>query len=209
MFTIADLPPPSGKKTISYEVEVLAIPADSGMKLAIFPWSASYGAPSGEAKLANVGEPIIFGRRIIGDPKFWAVPIDKVAEIEKIQADSAGDVFEMANALQSWFDEPGHAVACSGAVIKPIFLVAEDNPTSKQTDQFFVKSLSADNCVVEKATSAAVGSEPEEGFGSFVLVSNVVALGCVCALAWWFCMRLQKSKQASGNDTLASAFHLM
>lgn len=216
VLTIADLITKNteGKKQVDYYIEVVAIPASNNMKLLVFPWSESNGTPSGDVKFVNAGDHVKFGRKINGKPKFWAVLESKVADIENVKADVSHNNFQMVDLLNSWFNEAGNAVACTGAAInidENSFLADKDSLDSKRTDQFSVTSLSADSCVVEfkglKPTSVAADSEAKPKSAVLVVIISIVALGLVCALVWWLWTQLQYGgsfKQARDGGSLNS-----
>jgi len=216
--TSADILPANGVKYVPYKVEVTSIPTGKDVRLAIFPWSTSNGAPTGEIKFVEANAPVRFGRRIAGSPAFWAVHSDKVPEIEAIA--DRGDPYESADAIAKWLRESGHATSCRGLQISPHF-VAEAGE-KEFVDRFAVKSFGADHCEIANAEtfdasikddlgsykdSKARFTDASEGaaegrnesssasWGSRAL--SVVALGAICALVWRMASVLRKPSEPS------------
>lgn len=89
----ADLPPPNGKKFVPFYATVTGLAADH--VLLVYPWSTSGGAPTAEIGVLTEGNKLAFGRRIMGDPKIYAMKSAdwkaKKGEITKLPVDGAVD----------------------------------------------------------------------------------------------------------------------
>lgn len=78
----ADLPPPNGQKFVPFYATVTGLDADH--VLLVYPWSLSNGAPTEEIGVLAEGSKLAFGRRIMGEPKIYAM---KKAEWEAKKAE--------------------------------------------------------------------------------------------------------------------------
>lgn len=203
-----DILPVGGSKFIPYEVEIASMPDNKDMKIAIFPWSMSNGAPTAEIIVVSPQKPVPFGRRVSGQSKFWAIPTDKIGSLPTRGPHPGA-------ALAEWLKTPGNAVACTGAEIDRRFTSPHAHD-SKIIDRFIVRSMDAKSCDMEgplgfqnkadleSLTNADIDpTHPGSRWGSWAI--SIVAMGAVCALTWRLSCGLPKSGQAPVSDK-ATAF---
>lgn len=72
----ADVAPPAGIKYARFQIQVQGLDAHPDHVLLVFPHSLSNGAPTAEIAVVEPGKPLSFGRRIMGQPKVYAMRKD-------------------------------------------------------------------------------------------------------------------------------------
>lgn len=162
----ADVPPPAGQKSVSYEIVVDGLPTD-GSSLVVYPWSSSNGAPT--AELAVVGpQPLVFGRRISGSPAFHLLSADALTAAQGL--DEA--------ALQAWFAEADDAVACTGDAPSPQHEAPSSAPdTITDSYALTVTDGACSVAFVERVGGeASCGCSSASGTGSLAWLLGLVAL---------------------------------
>lgn len=212
--TYADILPPHGTY-VPYKVEVTSMPQANDMRLAIFPWGMSNGAPTGDIKFVEPHTPVDFGRRISGgSPAFWAVRAEKISEIDAVRT-AAGDSVKSTDAIDAWLHKSGNAVLCQGQKIARRFLA--ESGEDMFVDKFVVTALNAGRCTMidaeahdneikddlgsyaEESTDGSPDAKPEDqdqeskwnSWGS--LAFSGIALGAICALAWRLSSLIRKT----------------
>lgn len=108
----ADVPPLLGHKNVDFEISVKGAPEEGDRMLVVYPWSLSNGTPTAEVGVVLPSVNLRFGRRTDGEPAFWLVPSDQLAELIRLEESE----------LRAWFEGEA-AMKCEGDTPRPIFEV--------------------------------------------------------------------------------------
>jgi len=152
----ADLPPPDGKKFVSYGFSVANLKSFPDYVLLAYPWSLSNGAPTKEHALVEEGKTVKMGRRS-QTPKLWAM---KRAEYEKWKASYQPTHEYQDPALDALFS--GKQVIPCGIDLSPKTMIEKSDPRDEVVDALNVESIDASSCrvVLAGAAPAAKTGEP-------------------------------------------------
>lgn len=145
----ADLPPPDGKKFVSYGFVVENTKAFPDYVVLAYPWSMSNGAPTKEHALVEDGKPVRLGRRSSA-PKLYAM---KRAEYETWKA-SYKPTHEFDDpALEALFT--GKQVVPCGVELSPTTMIDKSDPRDEVVDAVRVELIAAGSCRAVMAKTAA------------------------------------------------------
>ncbi len=152
---------------------MLAAPADGPQALVVYPWSLSGGAPTAELGVVPATGTLEIGRRVRGEPAFWLIPRDKLAELQAAEEQALAAFFAGPPAIRCAGDVP--AVVSEGSALGPDVIV----------DRFALVEVS-DTCRVDRfgpgegvgtgggpggCTCAAASSAPVLGLGAWLAVA--------------------------------------
>jgi len=149
----ADLPPPEGKKFVSYGFVVENVKAFPDYVLLAYPWSSSNGAPTKEHALVEDGKAVRLGRRSAA-PKLYAM---QRGEYEKWKT-SYKPTHELDDpALDALFTSK-QVVPC-GVELSPKTQLDKGDPRDEVIDALRVESIDTGACRVALAKSAAAAKQ--------------------------------------------------
>jgi MYXO-CTERM domain-containing protein len=136
----ADLGPPAGKRSVSFQVRVEGLTAFPEMVLVVYPHSLSDGAPTTEHAVLRDGQPLPVGRRS-ATPKLWAVT---KSDYEEFAATYQPTFSSSDPALEAFFAS-GKARDC-GVTIRPVFELPLADPRASALQSFHADAIEPSRC---------------------------------------------------------------